>query len=118
MRLLDRDPAVLRWCSEEIVVPYLSPKDGKMHRYFPDFAVEKKMPDGKIQKFMVEVKPNVQCKPPKTEGRRKTKRLMEEMKTYDVNQAKWAAATEYCRRRGWTFVVLDEYALRIKKRPQ
>ena len=41
MRYLDKHPHVTRWNSEEIIVPYRSPIDGKMHRYFPDFYVEK-----------------------------------------------------------------------------
>ena len=41
MRYLDKHPHVTRWNSEEIIIPYRSPIDGKMHRYFPDFYVEK-----------------------------------------------------------------------------
>ena len=32
----DRNDKVVEWGSEEIIVPYRSPWDGKMHRYFPD----------------------------------------------------------------------------------
>ena len=36
MSSLDRNENVLEWASEEIVIPYESPFDGKVHRYYPD----------------------------------------------------------------------------------
>ena len=42
MTYLDRNPNVIQWASEEFFVPYKSPIDGKVHRYFPDFWVKKK----------------------------------------------------------------------------
>ena len=33
----DKNEKVLEWGSEEIIIPYMSPKDGRLHRYFPDF---------------------------------------------------------------------------------
>ena len=38
----DRNEKILEWGSEEFFVPYRSPLDGKMHRYFPDFYVKVK----------------------------------------------------------------------------
>ena len=40
MRYLDGNDSILKWSSEEIVIPYRSPIDGKVHRYFPDFWVK------------------------------------------------------------------------------
>ena len=34
----DKNDKVVEWGSEEIIVPYRSPWDGKMHRYFPDMS--------------------------------------------------------------------------------
>ena len=36
---LDEDPNVISWGSEEIIIPYRSPIDNKIHRYFVDFIV-------------------------------------------------------------------------------
>ena len=36
----DRNEKVLEWGSEEIIIPYLSPWDNKLHRYFPDFYMK------------------------------------------------------------------------------
>ena len=33
----DKSPAILEWSSEEYVIPYVSPLDKRVHRYFPDF---------------------------------------------------------------------------------
>jgi hypothetical protein len=113
MLWFDEQPNILRWNSEEIIIPYISPLDGKPHRYFPDFLVEVKKADGKIVKTLVEIKPAAQCVPPTQ--KKKTKRMITEMQTYMVNQSKWAAARDWCKRNGIEFLILDEFGLGIKK---
>ena len=44
----DTNPNVVKWNSEGLVIPYVSPVDGKVHRYFPDFWIEVKDEKGKI----------------------------------------------------------------------
>lgn len=105
MRQLDHDLNVVRWSSEELAIPYLSPKDKKWHRYFPDFIYETK--DGK--KYMVEIKPSKQSQPPK-QSKNKRKMISEAM-TYEVNKAKWAYANEFCKKHGIIFKVLTENEL-------
>lgn len=107
MKWCDVTPSVLEWGSEEIIIPYISPVDGKRHRYFPDFYV-------KIQnkKYLVEVKPYKQTKEPKTQ-KRHTKRYINEVVTYAVNQAKWKAATEFCVDNGWEFMLITEKELKV-----
>ena len=53
----DHNDAVLEWGSEEVIIPYLSPWDGKLHRYFPDFYMKVRQSDETIKKFIIEVKP-------------------------------------------------------------
>ena len=36
----DTNESVIEWGSEEIIIPYLSPWDGRIHRYFPDFYIK------------------------------------------------------------------------------
>ena len=74
----DNSASIIEWGSEEIIIPYLSPKDGRMHRYFPDFYIKVKQADGGIKKMIIEVKPKVQGKPPK-EPERRTRRWMNEV---------------------------------------
>ena len=40
MKYFDDNPAVIWWSSEEMSVPYYSPVDDRMHRYFPDFIIK------------------------------------------------------------------------------
>ena len=79
MKWCDYTTSVQEWGSEEIIIPYISPVDGKRHRYFPDFYV-------RIQnrKYLVEVKPFKQTIEPKTQ-KRNTKRYINEVVTYHVN---------------------------------
>ena len=115
MRWLDENSSILKWASEEMHVPYISPRDGRQHRYYPDFLIQYKTHAGEIKKAMLEVKPNAQINPPVYKGR-KTQRFLTETLTYAVNQAKWAAAKRWCSDNGFDFILLDEYSLDIKKR--
>ena len=110
MQSLDENTNVLRWASEEIVVPYISPIDNRPHRYFVDFYVEARAVDGSIKKMLLEVKPAAQTQPPKS-PKRKTKRYISEVMTYGVNEAKWKAAKEFCKDKGWEFRLITEAEL-------
>ena len=99
MRYLDQSSSIMKWSSEEIVVPYRSPLDGKTHRYFPDFWIRIKSADGTIKESLIEIKPKHQTGPPKggpPKDRRKRRRYLREIKTWGVNEAKWKAAMSYC----------------------
>jgi hypothetical protein len=113
MSKFDNDPNVVSWASEEIVVPYLCPVRGDVHRYYPDFLV--KMKDGTIT--MLEIKPESQQKVPR-KGRKSQKTFINEAQTYMVNRAKWEYAKEFCRKKGWQFVVMNERDLGIKPKPR
>jgi hypothetical protein len=114
MRYLDSHPSVLNWASEEIIIPYYSPVDKKMHRYFPDFWVRMKSADGTINTTIIEIKPSSQTKLPKKQDK-VTRRYINELKTYGVNDAKWKAAEQYCAERNWQFKVLTEKELGLDK---
>lgn len=103
----DNTSAILEWGSEEVIIPYISPLDGRRHRYFPDFYIKVKQADGSIKKIIIEVKPKKQCKPPSV-PKRKTKRFINEVRTWGVNKAKWEAAIEWCNDRGMEFKILTE----------
>ena len=109
----DLNPSILRWNSEEIVVPYISPVDGNPHRYFVDFIIEYKTADNKIKKTLIEVKPDKQTRPPTPPKNGKTKRFLEEIMTYTVNQAKWKAAKLYAERNGIDFQILTENHIKV-----
>lgn len=104
---LDTWDTILEWASEEKFIPYRSPVDNKIHRYFVDFIVKMRMPDGAIKVVMLEVKPKAQVLEPK-KPKRVTKRYITEVMEWGVNQAKWAAAAAYCADKGWEFKVITE----------
>lgn len=117
MTHLDNDPDTVLWFSEEVSIPYLSPKDKKIHLYYPDFVVKKKVGDV-IKTFMIEIKPFKQVIQPKqrTEAGRlkKEKTRLTESLTYHINQAKWTAAKAFCKDKNWQFAILSENELGIK----
>ena len=108
----DTSENILEWGSEEVIIPYLSPLDGRVHRYFPDFYIKVKQHDGGVKKMIIEIKPKIQCKPPK-QPKRKTRRYISEVKTWGVNSAKWKHANEWCIDRGLEFKILTEDELGI-----
>jgi len=110
MEWLDTNINVIRWGSEEVIIPYVSPIDNKVHRYYTDFYVEAVGRDGETRKMLLEVKPKAQTQEPKKQSR-KTKRYITEVMTYGVNQAKWKAAEDFCRSRGWEFRLITETEL-------
>ena len=112
MMYLDDHRDVIKWGSEEVVIPYRSPIDGRVHRYFVDFVVTKINKEGKRETSLIEVKPAAQTKPPERQTK-KTKRYITEVMTWGVNEAKWKAAKEFCEDRGWTFHVFTERELGI-----
>jgi len=110
----DLNESILEWGSEEFWIPYISPLDNRIHKYFPDFIIKVKDNSGKINTYVVEVKPKKQTIPPNPNPKRKTKNWMYEVKTYAVNQAKWKAAEEFCKDRLIKFKIITEEELGIK----
>lgn len=107
MKWLDTNINVTLWSSEEVVIPYRSPVDNRLHRYFVDFYVETLSKDGTKKVYLIEVKPAAQTQKPKS-PKRQTKRYIQEVFTYGINQAKWDAARDYCNHKGWEFKILTE----------
>ena len=109
----DTNEKILEWGSEEIVLPYRSPIDNRIHRYFPDFYIKVLESSGQIKKYLIEIKPKRQTVPPPKQ-KRQTKGYISEAYEYAKNQAKWEAAREWCADRGYEFKVLTENELGIK----
>ena len=112
MKYCDSNPNVLEWGSEEVVIPYRSPLDNRVHRYFPDFYMHIKESNGTTKKYLIEVKPKRQTKPP-TKQKRQTKKYIYEVTEYAKNQAKWEAANQFCLDRRWQFKIITEDELKV-----
>ena len=102
----DKNPSVLKWSSEETIIPYKCPTDNRIHRYFVDFKIT--VTTGKT--YLVEVKPKTQTQPPIYPGKR-TQRYLQESLAFMKNQAKWEAASEFAKDRGWEFKIITEHEL-------
>lgn len=106
MRFCDNNPNIIKWGSENVVIPYISPIDGRVHRYFVDnFVIIKE--GEKIGKYLIEIKPYKQTFAPTTKYK-KREHLIYEQSMYVINQAKWTAAREFCKRKGLEFLILTE----------
>lgn len=106
-RWLDRAPNVLRWASENVIIPYTS-VDGKIHRYFVDLVCEMRRKDATIEKFLIEVKPDKQTRPPIISNKKAKKTVMYENYQWAVNTAKWKAAKKWCDAKGYRFLIFTE----------
>ena len=112
-RFCDNSPIVLKWGSENVIIPYRSPLDNRAHKYYVDNLVIIKE-DDQIKKYLVEIKPYNQTKKPQTKYRKKS-HLIYEQRAFITNQAKWHAARDYCKKCGYTFIIITEKELYFKK---
>ena len=104
----DKQKSVVEWGSEEIVIPYYSPLDGKMHRYYPDFYMTVRQKDGSIKKFIVEVKPKKDMKQPPANPKKRTKAWLKSVRTYAMNKTKFKYAEDFCKDKNLEFLILNE----------
>jgi hypothetical protein len=114
MNYLDNNPEIVSWSSEELTIPYVSPLDNRIHKYYPDFVVKKRV-DGsdKTETMVIEVKPYKETTEPKKQDKM-SKSYLYEVKTWGINSSKWKSAKEFCEDRKWKFVILTEHELGIK----
>ena len=108
MKYCDTTKSIIEWGSEELVIPYLSPWDGRYHRYFTDFYVKVRAKNGSVKKYVIEVKPKNQCTPPERNPKRRTGVWYNKVKTWGINKAKWKSATEFCLDHNMEFKILTE----------
>ena len=110
MNYCDKNPSIIEWSSEEVVIPYTSPLDGKTHRYFVDFYCKIRNKDGIVEKVLVEIKPKKFTKAP-VKKKKVTKSYLNEVRQWGINSAKWDAAKKWSKKKGMKFVILTEDTL-------
>ena len=101
MMFLDENKHILKWASEAIKIPYTNPLTGKRANYIPDFFVVYENKHHNTSAEIIEVKPKSQTSLQEAKSRNDKVAAI-------VNQAKFAAATAYCRQNGFVFRVLSE----------
>jgi len=106
-RWLDNNSNVISWGSESVIIPYISPTDSKMHRYFVDLNLTL-LENGQYQKYLIEIKPYSQVLPPTKSAKKKPSTILYESVMYSINQAKWEAAREWCKKHNYKFLIFTE----------
>lgn len=112
-KYLDENVNVIRWSSEELEIPYISPVDNAMHRYYPDFLFEVKT-NSLVETFVVEIKPDKQTREP-LRGAKSNKTFITEVLQFEINRSKWDSAKKFCDKQGWKFLILTENNLFKRK---
>ena len=102
MNFFDTNPAVLQWASESVKIPYRNPFTGKQTIYVPDFLVFYQDKSGSKHAELVEVKPSSQA------TLEAAGNSVGARQTVILNQAKWAAATAWCKKNHIRFRVITE----------
>lgn len=108
MVFCDRNPNILKWASEEMFVPYISPIDNKVHRYYVDFIIEVKEKNDEIKTYLIEIKPERQCKKPENTEKKSKRTFLKELKNWAINNSKWKAAEEFANKQNWSFKIITE----------
>ncbi len=52
MHFCDHTSTIVEWGSEEVVIPYKSPIDGRSHRYYPDFYIKVRTKSAGMKKYI------------------------------------------------------------------
>lgn len=120
LKWCDHHPRVSRVRYEKIVIPYICPTDGKMHKYYLDFLITMQEKNGP-KNYLIEVKPFRQTIPPKPSKRKKRKTIITEGLTWAKNSGadpkhnggKWGAAKKYCKSNDMRWCILTEKGIYI-----
>lgn len=107
-RWMDHNSNIVSWGSESVVIPYISPTDNRLHRYFIDLVAHLKRPNGDISKLIIEIKPSKQTKKPVHSNKKKQRTILYENIQYAINLAKWDAAKKWALKNNYTFLIITE----------
>jgi len=95
MVILDKNPNIISWGSENVIIPYFKKAENRWARYFVDFYVKIKLGEN-VKEYIIEVKPEKFTKPPTTNGNKKKSTILYEQVTYLTDSNKWEAAKKWC----------------------
>lgn len=109
MMFLDENQHITHWASEAISIPYRNPLTGKHSMYIPDFFVVYENKFHHIKAEIIEVKPKSQTSLTEAKSRHDQVHAI-------INQAKFAAATAYCKQHGYVFRVISEDSIFMNSR--
>ena len=102
MRFCDTNESVQKWASEAIQIPYRDPLTGRNTVYVPEFFIQYVDKKNRMIVELIEIKPASQTLIERV-GKNKYNQAQ-----FVKNQAKWAAATMWCRQQGIKFRIVNE----------
>lgn len=102
MRFCDTNPAIQKWASEAISIPYRDPLTGRNTIYVPDFFIQYLDKHNNLNVELIEIKPASQ------QILERVGKSRVNQAHYIKNQAKWQAANAWCRQQGIKFRILNE----------
>jgi hypothetical protein len=102
MKFCDTNPAVQKWASEAVQIPYRDPLTGRQTVYVPDFFVQYVDKNMKMHVELIEIKPASQSILERV-GNNKYNQAQ-----FIKNQAKWASANIWCKQQGIRFRIVNE----------
>ena len=109
----DNNAKILKWNSEEVIIPYMCRTDGRMHKYYMDFWVRIIDKQGFIKDKLIEVKPYDQTRKPIYKKGTSKKNYQKRLWTYAKNISKWEATQKWVKDRNMEFHILTENELRV-----
>jgi hypothetical protein len=107
MQWCDRNPNIVKWNAESVFIKYVCPMSGRDRKYIMDLRIVVKTRSGKLETWLIEIKPARQCSAP-VRGRMKQSNYLIAVATWRTNQAKWKAAEDFAKRKGYRFKILTE----------
>jgi len=110
-RFLDTSPNVIKWNSEQVKIAYFDSLKKKNRTYYVDNLVFIKEGDH-IKRYLIEVKPSKQTKPPKESNRKKKSSLLFEQVAWRNNCDKWDSAIKFAKKHGMEFKIITEKELK------
>jgi TnsA endonuclease N terminal len=102
MNFCDTNKSVQKWASEAISIPYRDPLTNRNTIYVPDFFIQYADKFGRMHVELIEIKPASQTILERV-GKNKYNQAQ-----FVKNQAKWAAASIWCKQQGIKFRILNE----------
>lgn len=113
---LDHNEKCIRWGHETVIIPYQfdldrNNRNKKIHKYITDFYAEILCGDGKLVKYILEVKPAKQLlkpTPPKIKNMKAIRNYKYSLRQWIQNKNKWKAANAFCRNKGMVFKIMTE----------
>jgi hypothetical protein len=102
MRFCDTNNSVQKWASEAVNIPYRDPLTGRQTIYVPDFFIQYVDKNNKMNVELIEIKPASQTILERV-GKNKYNQAQ-----FVKNQAKWQAATIWCKQQGIKFRIVNE----------